>query len=247
MQLFEQLQSVLASPEISRLESLLTEDVCFGSCVGRPQVAEYLHGLLTGVVTAHIAEFEVDRDRAIARVELMARDPEQLPVDRPSQFVVLFLRDRQIVELQVVENRETALDAMPSPLPFPPQTGTALQALAPVLPVRDLARALEHYRRLGFAVNTHSGDGYGFAERDGLQIHLLVVADLNPTKSSSAVYLYVEDAASLYAEWRSAKVSGQFFEPHATEYGLLEGAHVDRDGNCLRFGSVLRDREPRAG
>jgi hypothetical protein len=48
----------------------------------------------------------------------------------------------------------------------------------------------------------------------------------------------------LYGEivkrWRSAGVSGQFFEPRDTDYGLREGAHVDRDGNLIRFGSRLR-------
>jgi uncharacterized glyoxalase superfamily protein PhnB len=55
------------------------------------------------------------------------------------------------------------------------------------------------------------------------------------------VYLYVEDADALYAEWRAAGVQGQFFEPHDTEYGLREGAHIDRDGNLLKFGSRLRE------
>jgi MerR family mercuric resistance operon transcriptional regulator len=36
--------------------------------------------------------------------------------------------------------------------------------------------------------------------------------------------------------------SGQFFEPHDTEYGLREGAHVDRDGNLIRFGSAIQSR-----
>jgi hypothetical protein len=50
--------------------------------------------------------------------------------------------------------------------------------------------------------------------------------------------VYVDDAETLYAEWRSSGASGRFFEPHDTEYGLREGAHVDLDGNLLRFGSV---------
>lgn len=47
-------------------------------------------------------------------------------------------------------------------------------------------------------------------------------------------------AAALLAEWRSAGVSGRFFAPQNTDYGLREAAHIDRDGNLIRFGSRLR-------
>jgi hypothetical protein len=108
-----------------------------------------------------------------------------------------------------------------------------------VLPVRDLSRALEHYRRLGFEVSTYSGGRYGYGERDGLSVHFCVVPDLDPMLTTSAVYLYVDDADALFAEWRISGVSGQFHEPQDTQYGLREGAHVDLDGNLLRFGSPL--------
>lgn len=117
--------------------------------------------------------------------------------------------------------------------------GEILRRLAPVLPVRDLSRALEHYRRLGFAVSTYSGGGYGYGERDGWHVHFCVVAELDPMLTTSAVYLYVDDADALFAEWRSSGVSGQFHEPQDTEYGLREGAHIDLDGNLLRFGSPM--------
>jgi hypothetical protein len=51
------------------------------------------------------------------------------------------------------------------------------------------------------------------------------------------VYLYVSDADALYAQWRLARVAGRLVAPVDTDYGLREGAHVDRDGNLLRFGS----------
>jgi hypothetical protein len=110
-----------------------------------------------------------------------------------------------------------------------------------VLPIGDLSRALEHYRLLGFTVSAYSGGEYGYAERDGLDLHFRVISDLEPTRTTSAVYLYVDHADALFAEWRSAGVSGQFFEPHDTEYGLREGGHIDLDGNLLRFGSTSKD------
>lgn len=55
------------------------------------------------------------------------------------------------------------------------------------------------------------------------------------------LYLHVDDADQLAAEWRKAgvTVSG----PEDYDYGQHEGCHVDPDGNRLRFGSPLRHQE----
>jgi hypothetical protein len=54
-------------------------------------------------------------------------------------------------------------------------------SVSPVFPVRDLRRALAHYASLGFEVEPYAdGDGYGFAERDEVSLHL------RPTTSTSA-------------------------------------------------------------
>ncbi len=239
----EQLRSALATRDFSLLEPMLADDVRFGSCVGRPQVVEYLSRILSAGVAAEIAEIEVHPDRLIARLALTSPEPAQFPSGQQAHFAVLFMHNDQIIELQVAEDRDHALAAVPSPLPQPrPDKRTTLNRLAAVLPVRDLALALEHYRQLGFSVRAYQGSGYGYAERDGLNLHLNVVPSLNSATTTSVVYLYVDDADLLYAEWRSAGVSGQFFEPHDTEYGLREGAHVDRDGNLIRFGSALQRR-----
>ncbi|HET9168338.1 MAG TPA: VOC family protein, partial [Actinospica sp.] len=44
--------------------------------------------------------------------------------------------------------------------------------VSPILPVRDLAAALDFYRRLGFTVRAYHGGGYAFALRDDVEIHL---------------------------------------------------------------------------
>ena len=41
--------------------------------------------------------------------------------------------------------------------------------IAPILPVTDLAVALEHYRRLGFSVRAYPKGGYGFATLDQVE------------------------------------------------------------------------------
>ena len=114
------------------------------------------------------------------------------------------------------------------------------ERLSPVFPVRDIDLAVEHYGKLGFAVRRYEGaDPYAFAERDGIELHLAQVDDLEPARNMSAVYLYVDDADALYREWSRAGLDGRLVEPVDTSYGLREGACLDRDANLMRFGSGI--------
>jgi hypothetical protein len=118
------------------------------------------------------------------------------------------------------------------------------QRLAPVLPVRDVDAALEHYRALGFEAEAYSersqgGAIYGFVRRGPVELHLARVVDLDPRANTSAVYVYVDDANALYESWSKAGVAGRFEPPTDTPYRLREFAHVDPDGNLLRVGSEL--------
>ncbi len=116
------------------------------------------------------------------------------------------------------------------------------RTVAPVFPVADVGRAMEHYRRLGFEVTSHDdGEGYAFANRDEVWLHLTRVDGLDPLTTTSAAYLYVEDADALAAEWSASGAEGRFIDPVDTDYGLREGAHIDPDGNLLRYGSFLAD------
>jgi DNA primase len=82
--------------------------------------------------------------------------------------------------------------------------------------------------------------GYGFAVRDGIEIHLGLVA--NPeTHGRAGAYLFVDDADTLAEMWRSAGV--EVHQPEDTEGGQHEGAVVDPDGNVIRFGSPMRTPE----
>lgn len=113
-------------------------------------------------------------------------------------------------------------------------------SVSPILPVRDLAAALDHYRRLGFQVEAYDdGDEYGYARLDDVQLHLTQWDEHDPLRTGASVYLYVDDADALYAEWKAAGVGGRLHDPHDTDYGLREGAHVDPEGNLIRFGSRL--------
>lgn len=114
-----------------------------------------------------------------------------------------------------------------------------LQRVAPVLPVSDVSAAVEHYRGLAFDVTPYgSGDEYAVARRGPVELHLALVPNVDPSTTTSAVYLWVSDADDLAREWRQGN-GGRLVEPEDTEYGLREGAYIDPDGNLLRFGSPL--------
>ena len=110
-----------------------------------------------------------------------------------------------------------------------------MHRIAPIFPVHDLDVALEHYRRLGFVVRRYPPGGYGFASREGAEIHLGVVP--GDDRRASSAYLFVEDADELAAQWRTAGI--EVHGPQDTEWGQHEGAVVDPDGNIIRFGSPI--------
>ena len=119
-------------------------------------------------------------------------------------------------------------------------------SFSPVFPVRDLRRALAHYASLGFEVEPYAdGDGYGFAERDEVSLHLSLDEGHGPEAGHQHVgtaYLYVEDADALYDEWARPGVGGLTRRVGDTPYKLREGSHVDPDGNLIRFGSPMPGR-----
>jgi predicted enzyme related to lactoylglutathione lyase len=115
--------------------------------------------------------------------------------------------------------------------------------IVPIFPTRDLPEAIERYARLGFTTSSFDVDGtavYGFLERDGVHVHLAPFDELDPGTTTSAAYLYVDDADALSAEWGSAGVEGLLHPVQDTDYGLREGAYVDPDGNLIRYGSFFR-------
>ena len=115
-----------------------------------------------------------------------------------------------------------------------------VRAAVPILPVLDVAQAAERFRRLGFAVDVvdPAAAQYAFATRDGVWLHLTGV-DEHPEDSDVAVYLMVDDADALHAEWLAAAVPGRLSPPGDTPWGMREGTYIDPDGILLRFGAPL--------
>ncbi len=118
----------------------------------------------------------------------------------------------------------------------------AFRRIAPIFPVRDVAASLEHYGRLGFATREYDRGGYGFATRDGIEIHLGMVAD-GSTAGPSSAYLWVEDADELATTWSAAGADVRF--PEDTPWRQHEGVLIDPDGNMIRFGSPIKEPDTR--
>jgi DNA-binding MarR family transcriptional regulator/catechol 2,3-dioxygenase-like lactoylglutathione lyase family enzyme len=116
-----------------------------------------------------------------------------------------------------------------------------LRRFSPIFSVRDLRAALAHYAALGFDTAAYEGgDDYGFASRDGVELHLAVDA-ADPEPHPGAAYLYVRDADALYEQWSQPALGGHTHPVGPTAYKLREGSHVDPDGNLIRFGSPIEE------
>jgi hypothetical protein len=76
----------------------------------------------------------------------------------------------------------------------------ALRRVAPIFPVRDLNLSLAFYERLGFGTDTYD-EGYGFARRERLRLHLRIVPELNPLANNSGVYVDAPAVDALHSEW----------------------------------------------
>lgn len=123
-----------------------------------------------------------------------------------------------------------------------PRPARQFRRFSPIFPVRDLGAALAHYAALGFDTRPYEdGSVYGFASREGTELHLEVHPGHDPGHSHGLAYLYVRDADEVYAEWSRPGIGGQTRPVEPTEYKMRQGAHVDPDGNVIRFGSFTEE------
>lgn len=120
-----------------------------------------------------------------------------------------------------------------------------IAAVVPILPVRDLTRAIDFYERLGFTAKRYrDGDFYAFIQRDGRDLHLSKTPELDPEKNFVRVYFYLREgtAAALEAQSRAAGMT--IVEPLAPhEWKMKEFVLQDPDGNRLIFGESLAEDE----
>lgn len=118
------------------------------------------------------------------------------------------------------------------------------EQIAPVFPVLDLDRSVKHYSALGFEVSVYAGDeDYAYAKLGNVRIHLWQAPEIDPETNFSAAFIAVDDADLLASQWKAVSDAAEARCPTSlpvdTEYGLREGAHVDPDGNLMRFAHKL--------
>jgi catechol 2,3-dioxygenase-like lactoylglutathione lyase family enzyme len=88
----------------------------------------------------------------------------------------------------------------------------SLRRIAPIFAVHDLDASVAFYRKLGFATRAYEGGGYGFATREGIEIHLGVVPASDDRTSSA--YLLVEDADEAAAPMAIRRGGGSWPRGH---------------------------------
>jgi catechol 2,3-dioxygenase-like lactoylglutathione lyase family enzyme len=107
----------------------------------------------------------------------------------------------------------------------------------PIFVVQDVARATDHYAKMGFEISHHD-DTYAFAHHDrNLTIHL-TTGEEGDAAGGGSLYIHCANADDVANEWRKAGLD--VLGPKDEEYGKREGSHRDPDGNLIRFGSPLR-------
>jgi len=129
-----------------------------------------------------------------------------------------------------------------------PTLPAKLTGHAPILLVRDVVAAANHYRdRLGFSYDRLWGEPPDFCilNRDGLPLMLAQAPADHPilphwrvVGQMWNVYFWVDDAAALYREFedRGATID---YELHDKAYGCREFGVRDLDGYDLAFGQPI--------
>ena len=231
------IEQAIASNDFGAIGELFADDVTWGDCAGKGDAQAFLSAVTAELPAITGGTVNRGTDRLVAAITIDGVGE----LGGQTIHSAIFVRDNQISEIIDAPDAEQALLVRPvGPLPAAADRLATMARVAPVLPVADVNKAVAHYRALGFTVHAYDGDAaYGFAARDGVELHLAQVSDVDPKTNMSAAYLYIDDADALYSQWRHAEVAGRLVAPQDTDYGLREGAHVDPDGNLLRFGSEI--------
>jgi catechol 2,3-dioxygenase-like lactoylglutathione lyase family enzyme len=116
----------------------------------------------------------------------------------------------------------------------------------PILLSRDLHETLAFYEALGFENVGAAPDEWDYLilARGALQLHVSYDEAVDPLRTSTMCYLYVDDARALFELWSPSIVPDvatgrRIIPPQDTDYGMREFALVDTNGNLLRVGSPL--------
>ena len=123
---------------------------------------------------------------------------------------------------------------------------STLCAAATVFVVKDVLKAVEHYRDvLGFHTEFLYGEPtfYAGVSRDDVTIHLQAASQTKRQPGSGAVNIFVTDVDALYQELKS-RGTRTLNEPKDYPYGMRDFDVNDLDGNHLCFGMESRATKP---
>lgn len=115
----------------------------------------------------------------------------------------------------------------------------------PILPSSSFDATAAFYASLGFREHNRWPGQYLILRRaDGIELHFWPKPNVDPKTSDSACYVRFDspaEARALYDEWAKVELppGARLHKPVETDYGMVELALVDPDGNLLRIGARL--------
>lgn len=117
--------------------------------------------------------------------------------------------------------------------------------LAPILLAPDVQEALDYYRdTLGFEVGAYEGDSdvYGYARRDGCNIHIAHADHCRPNSDLVSnlfdVYIWVDDVEAVHDELRE-RGANILHGPTERPWGMREIRVRELNGYVLGIGQPL--------
>nr|WP_321237118.1 VOC family protein [uncultured Psychroserpens sp.] len=124
-----------------------------------------------------------------------------------------------------------------------------LHQIHPVLPVRNVAEAIDYYiEKLGFELafkDDNDNPSYGGVVRDNIEIHLQWHDESDWTEGMDSVLLriYVEDVDTLFEEYKTQLVFHENTALRNTTWGTREFGFYDKNKNGLVFYKNFRSSE----
>lgn len=117
-----------------------------------------------------------------------------------------------------------------------------LTAIHPKLPMRNKTITIRYYtEKLGFKIfGSPDYTEYLMVEKDNIQLHFFLFADLDPEQNYGQVYIRVNQIDNYYQTLLDNKVRihpNGFLE--AKPWGQREFSLLDPDGNLLTFGESI--------
>lgn len=114
------------------------------------------------------------------------------------------------------------------------------------MPSSDFEKTKTFYASLGFGVGSeYPEQGYLILVRDNVELHYFKFSQHVAEKSDHGVYLRVENANTLSAEYDKLNLQKEgiprFVQAEDKPWGVCELVVVDTDGNLLRLGHFLEN------